>query len=245
MPLRRSVPLDYLGSMLRCLAAFVLPVVLVGCSCLPAAPAELECTLVVLATGPRTVPLTAEERTKVFGGHFANMERLAREGQLLVAGPYGKEKSDPARRGLFVLATKDAARAKELAETDPGFLAGVFRLEYHSLTTTAPLRAQLAKDLAAADAIKASGRTPAPGEGGRGYVLLTASDGAAASAALAKHPAVLIAARIGGNHAMFWLDAKDAAAARAAIADCSAALGTFTLDEWFGSGLLAELRGGV
>lgn len=231
--------------MLSRLAAFLLLVVLTGCNSMPTASAELECTLVVLAAGPRTEPLTPEERTRVFGGHFANMERLSREGHLLVAGPYGKERTDPTWRGLFVLDTKDQARARQLAETDPGFVAGVFRLEYHSLTTTAPLRAHLARDLAAVDAIKATGRTPAPGEGGRGYVLLTATDGAAAGAALAKHPAVLLAARLDGTRAMFWLDAKDAAAARAAIADCTAALGTFTLDEWFGSGLLADLRGGA
>ncbi len=110
----------------------------------PTAPTQprLDATLVVLKTGPRTEPLSTTERASVFGGHFANMERLARAGDLLLAGPYGAERADPTRRGIFVLDTADLGHAHALAETDPGFKAGVFRFDYHALSTAAALRAQ-------------------------------------------------------------------------------------------------------
>src|SRR5436190_17263164 len=135
------------------------------------APPPLECTLALLKTGPRTEPLTDDERKQIFGGHFANMMRLATEGLLLVAGPYGKVKTDPALRGLFIFDTNDPARARQIAETDPGFQAGVFQFELHALSTHARLREQMAAELAATDP------NAAPGASIRGYVLLTADDG--------------------------------------------------------------------
>ncbi|MEO6594982.1 MAG: YciI family protein [Planctomycetota bacterium] len=212
---------------------------------LPAAAApdagERHCTLVLLKTGPRREPLSDAERSQVFGGHFGNMQRMAREGHLLLAGPYGKDKSDPSLRGLFVLDTVDPERARKLAETDPGFKAGVFALEYHLLATTAPLRAFLAAELAAQDAATRAGRTQAPGEGGRTYVLLTADDGAAVAKVLANHPAVLCFARLDSTRAFVLLDAADAPAARAVLAPLAPNLGTHRLDEWFGSSALANL----
>jgi uncharacterized protein YciI len=217
---------------------FVVLALLAACSAAPfPAPAY---TLVQLKTGTRT-GLSADERREVFAGHFANMERLAREGRLLLAGPYGQQRSDPALRGIFVLATADAATARAWAETDPAYLANVFRLEYSPLATNAALRAQLAADLAAQAAIKASGRTPAPGEGGRGYVLLTADDGEAAARALATHPAVLLLGQLDGRRAFVVLDAKNLDAATQLLAPVAPQLGTFTLDEWFATGLLVDL----
>lgn len=207
----------------------------------PAAPAQLVGTLVVLHTGPRTEPLTDDERRQVFGGHFANMERLARAGHLLLAGPYGRTRTSPTLRGVFVFDTGDPERARQLAESDPGFAAGVFRFEYHACSTRAPLRAFLAADLARRDAIAATGRTPQPGEGGRGYVWLRAEQAEAAERALAGHPAVLLAARLDGTHALMLLDAADVAAAQALLAPHAGAIGPHRLDDWYGSGLLAEL----
>ena len=149
-------------------------------SAVPEAEPPLHCTLVLLKTGPRTEPLTPAERSEVFGGHFANMQRLAREGHLLVAGPYGA--NDASLRGLFVLDTAQPELAKVLAETDPGFRAGVFAFEFHALETEAPLRAFLAAELEAQDEAERAGRVLQPGEGGRTYTLLTAEDGDAAAA---------------------------------------------------------------
>lgn len=177
----------------------------------------------------------------MFSGHFANMMRLAREGSLLMAGPFGKQKSDPALRGLFVLATDDAGRARELAETDPGFAAGVFTFDFHTLSTAAPLRAQLVAELAAEDAAAAAGKKPAPAETIRGYVLLTADDGTAAMGALDGHAAVLMAARLDTTKALVLLDATDVAAANKLLEPLAGRIGRFRLDEWGGSKLLVEL----
>lgn len=205
------------------------------------APEPLELTLVLLKTGPRTEPLGDAERGKVFGGHFGNMQRLAREGHLLVAGPYGRAKSDPALRGLFVLDTADRDRARQLAETDPGFQAGVFALDYHRLTTTAPLRAFLAAEMAALEAAAAAGRTPPPGEGSRLFVLLTAENGDAALAALEGLPGVLWLSRLDGERAFALLDAQDRQAAQTLLQPVADRLGACRLDEWFASSRLAEL----
>lgn len=232
--------------MSRCRTARVLSsvfAVFAACAAPPVArpAAELHATLVVLKTGPRTAPLTDAERVAVFGGHFANMERLAKAGWLLVAGPFGKQKSDPQRRGLFVLDTADRGRATGLAESDPGFAAEVFTFEYHDLATRAPLRSFLAAELEARAAAEAAGRPPAPGEGGRLYVTLTASNGEAALAALQRHPAALLLARLDGTQGWAVLDARSLGEAQALLAPLRERLGPCVLDEWFASGRLAEL----
>jgi uncharacterized protein YciI len=221
---------------------------LAGCGSTPVpkdAPAPdpvgaLDCTLVLLKTGPRR-DLSEAERSRVFGGHFGNMQRLARERQLLLAGPFGEQKSDPGLRGLFVIDTDDPDRARQLAETDPGFRAGVFTFEFHAMSTGAPLRAFLAAELAAQEEATRANRTMAPGEGGRGYVWLTAEDGDAAFAALDGHPAVLCAARLDESRAFVLLDCGDVLTARAVLGGALEQIGTHRLDDWFGSGRLADL----
>lgn len=204
-------------------------------------PGEQVHTFVAIRTGPRTTPLAKAERGAMFQGHFDNMNRLARAGDLVMAGPYGKQKHASDLRGIFVLATGDTAAAKLLAETDPGFQQGEFRFEYTRMGTNADLRAQLAADLAREDAILASGKKPAPGDGGRAYVWLWAPSFVAASSALAGSPAVLLAARCEDGRGLFLLDAIDLAAAQALLTPQLAKLGTCELDEWFGSGLLVDL----
>lgn len=212
------------------------------CACAGAPqPAPRDGTLVVLRTGPRTAPLDAAQSRELFAGHFANMQRLAREGHLLLAGPYGEEKTDAALRGIFLLDTGDPAQAKAWAETDPTARAGVFALEYHAFATGAPLREVLTKELAEEDAAKTAGRTRQPGEGCRGYVLLTADDYGLAAPVLAARDDVVCLLRLDGTRALAWIDAPDPTTARAQLASIAPRLGAFRLDAWFGSGHLAEL----
>jgi uncharacterized protein YciI len=229
---------------MRATSAFVLAAVvatwLAACASPPAARAPTTFTFVQLKTGAHT-PATKEESAKVFAGHFANLQRLARERHLLVAGPYGKGKSDAALRGVFVLDTADAEQARRWAESDPGFVAGVFRFEFAPLTTTSDLRAQIAADLAREDAQKAAGKAPNPGDGMRGYVWLTAANGDAAAAAFASHAATLLVGRLDRGRTLVLLDAKDRAAAEAIVAPLRAQLGEVTLDEWMGTDLLVDL----
>ena len=224
------------------------PIVLLAACAAPGggdpAPGERALTLVFLKTGPQSGKLSGDENQRVFAGHFANMQRMAEEGQLLVAGPYGPVRHDAALRGLFVLDTGDRSRAEDWASTDPPTQAGVFVLEYHALATAAPLAACRERELAKVAAAKAEGRTPAPGEGGRSYVLLTAEDGGRARGALAPLVAdgrVLLLGRLDGTRAFALLDATDVDTARQKLGDAGPALGDYVLDSWFGGGELASL----
>jgi len=212
-----------------------------GCHTAPARDHELGCTLVYLKTGPNR-ELAPDASQRVFAGHFANMLRLAHERQLLVAGPFAEPHRDPALRGIFVLDTPDRARAQQLAETDPGFQAGVFALEYHELATAAPLRAYLAAELAVRDQAERDGKQLEPGAGGRKYVLLTAEHGDLARTALEGHAGVLLFGRLDGTRAFAVLDAQDPDAARALLGVAAGRIGDFVLDPWFASGGLVHLR---
>ena len=205
---------------------------------------ERELTLVLLKTGPKSGALSQDESKELFAGHFSNMARLAEERSLLLAGPFGKTRHDEALRGLFVLDTGDPARAKEIAETDPTTRAGVFVLEYHSLSTDAPLRALLERELAIEAQAKAEGRERSPGEGARSYVLLTAEDGARAEPLLAPLVGpgpVLLLGRLDGTKAFAILDATDSDSARSALAGVANRLGPHVLDDWFATGELATM----
>ena len=81
--------------------------------------------LVVLKTGPTDKEITdSVARSKIFAGHFANMERLYNEGILKAAGPFGK--NDFTWRGLFILDCKTREDAENYVKTDPAVAAGVF-----------------------------------------------------------------------------------------------------------------------
>jgi uncharacterized protein YciI len=91
--------------------------------------------LVVLKTGPTRVPAGAE-RDEMFKGHFANIERLASEGKLVLAGPFD---GVDAWRGLFVLAVSDIDEAKRHVATDPVIVKGEMVAEYHKYYGSAAL----------------------------------------------------------------------------------------------------------
>jgi len=204
-----------------------------------------EFTLVQIKTGPKSGKLSKEDDARAFEGHFANMGRMAGERQLVVAGPYGEKRHDPALRGLFVLASADRAEATGWASTDPTTQAGVFVLEYHALTTRAPLEAALERDLAWRAELKAAGKTPAPAEGARPYVLLTAEKGELAerelTPLLSPEGGVYLVGRLDGTRALALLDAKDLAEARERFAPQLEVLGACQLDEWFASNQLARM----
>ena len=84
--------------------------------------------LAILKTGPNDSKVTGDARKALFKGHMDNINRLADEGKLAVAGPF----SDPEKkyRGLFIFAVPTVEEAKALAETDPTVKAGVLVVEY-------------------------------------------------------------------------------------------------------------------
>ena len=204
-------------------------------------------TLVFIKTGPKSGQLPADETRTLFAGHFSNMQRMAEERQLLVAGPFGETRHDPALRGIFVLDTGDLDRARQIASTDPPTQAGIFVLDFHSLSTDAPLRAMhervMQLDQQAEAKAKAEGRERKPGEGGRSFVLLTAEDGERAAKALRAAPGglVLLSARLDGSQTFALLDAPDPDAARAQLGEVAGQLGPFVLDGWYASAELVHL----
>lgn len=91
--------------------------------------------LVILKTAPHRVP-DGEARTKMFEGHFANMNRLADEKKLVMAGPLD---GVDGCRGLFVFNTPDVEEAKRLVATDPVIINGEMVAEYHKFYGSAAL----------------------------------------------------------------------------------------------------------
>jgi uncharacterized protein YciI len=80
--------------------------------------------LCILKTGPKDAEVTGKDRDDIFAGHFANIARLAAEGKLAVAGPFGK--NDKSWRGLYIFNVATMEEAEKLVVLDPAVKAGVF-----------------------------------------------------------------------------------------------------------------------
>lgn len=80
--------------------------------------------LCILKTGPKDAEIKGDERKEIFAGHFANIGRLADEGKLAVAGPFGK--NDKSYRGLYIFNVTTIEEAEKLVVLDPAVKAGVF-----------------------------------------------------------------------------------------------------------------------
>jgi uncharacterized protein YciI len=91
--------------------------------------------LVILKTGPTKVP-AGPERDEMFKGHFANINRLAAEGKLVLAGPFD---GVDGWRGLFIFAVSDIEEAKKYVATDPVIVKGEMLAEYHKYYGSAAL----------------------------------------------------------------------------------------------------------
>jgi len=85
--------------------------------------------MVILKTGPNDKTLTDEtERARIFAGHFSNMEMLALEKKLVLAGPF--EDPEGIKRGLYIFNVTTVDEAKALVMTDPAIKAGIFTPEF-------------------------------------------------------------------------------------------------------------------
>jgi uncharacterized protein YciI len=80
--------------------------------------------LCILKTGPKDGEIKGDERKAIFAGHFENIGRLADEGKLAVAGPFGK--NEKSWRGLYVFNVATVEEAEKLVVLDPAVKAGVF-----------------------------------------------------------------------------------------------------------------------
>lgn len=198
---------------------------------------------VYLKTGPESANKTREQRDEIFKGHMSNMQRLADEGKLIIAGPFSQPR-DKAWRGVFLFDVATVDEAKALTATDPGVIAGVFVADAHAVTGSPSLRltASLEKQLKATQGDK----KPAPGEPPpniRAYVMLTASDAARAAKAIAQSTLagkviynVRFADSAGG---IFVLDAKSTDEIAPVLSEKDA--GPFGLDGWYSTVSLTKL----
>lgn len=91
--------------------------------------------LVILKSSGTPVP-AGDRRDAMFRGHFANMQRLAKAGTLVLAGPLD---GVDGWRGLFVLAVDGVEAAKAIVATDPVISEGEMVAEYHSYYGSAAL----------------------------------------------------------------------------------------------------------
>lgn len=65
---------------------------------------------------------------KLQAAHMANIERMAQNGELVVAGPF-LDKSD--LKGIYIFNVDSIEKARELTETDPAIKAGRLIMELH------------------------------------------------------------------------------------------------------------------
>jgi uncharacterized protein len=120
------------------LAIVMLLVTVVGRAQGPASPAApavqlppgmTQYYLVFLKRGPAWTSEVTPETTKVSQGHRANLDRLTKEGTLVVAGPLMEPLGNPAIAGLLILRASTAAQARTIVDNDPGVKAGRFIYE--------------------------------------------------------------------------------------------------------------------
>ena len=78
--------------------------------------------------GTKWTPGSTPETEAIQSGHMANMRRLAAEGKLLLAGPFG---DDGDLKGIFVFKVATLEEAQALVASDPAVQAGRLRVELH------------------------------------------------------------------------------------------------------------------
>lgn len=93
--------------------------------------------LVLLKTGP--VKITDKAKLdSIFTGHMKNIQMLAFQNKLVVAGPLGK--NDNNYEGIFVLNTDNKKEAEAMIETDTAVHSKVLTAEYYLLYGSASLQ---------------------------------------------------------------------------------------------------------
>jgi uncharacterized protein YciI len=80
-------------------------------------------TFIFLNTKKDKQELPPDEVKKIMDGHLANIERLAKEGKLIVAGPFD------GGGGIFILNTTSLDTASKWLSTDPGIKANRWNVE--------------------------------------------------------------------------------------------------------------------
>ena len=80
----------------------------------------------LLKTGSNT-NATKEETKKLFEGHMANINQLAKDGKLVVAGPFMKNERN--YRGIYIFNASSIEEAKTFVATDPAVQSKLLEAE--------------------------------------------------------------------------------------------------------------------
>lgn len=80
-------------------------------------------TFVFLNKRSDKAELPEAELKKIMDGHMANIERLAKEGKLIAAGPFD------GGGGIFIFKSNNTTQVKEWLQTDPGVQANRWNVE--------------------------------------------------------------------------------------------------------------------
>ena len=215
-----------------------------------------EFTLILLRTGD-LLPSAPDARIKrTMEEHYEFMDRLAADGSLLVAGPFGNDKAATDLRGLFVLDGASVDISTTLAAQDPMTSGGFFRQEAYPLIALDFIRwlPEMSLEL---DAERArAGQDPSNPVLGD-FVVMIARDGKAAFAACT-HEAlaskVVLLGRVGGalDGALFGIfDATDPGEIRARLTVAGMEMGAdpvqgegLELSQWMATPALRRLSQG-
>ena len=93
--------------------------------------------LVFLKTGPAGIPDKAT-LDSIFGGHMKNIQWLASQNKIVVAGPLGK--NDNTYEGIFILNTDNKTEAEKMLETDPAIQLKLLTAEFYVWYSSAALQ---------------------------------------------------------------------------------------------------------
>lgn len=91
----------------------------------------------LLKSGANTTA-SKDESKKLFEGHMANIGKLAKEGKLVVAGPFMK--NDRNYRGIYIFNVETIEEAKALVATDPAIKANLLEAELTPWYSSAALQ---------------------------------------------------------------------------------------------------------
>lgn len=78
-----------------------------------------------------------EEASRLQQAHLENIQRLAEEGKLLLAGPF---MDDGPIRGIYIFNVESVEEARALTATDPAIQAGSLEMELHPWYGSAALQ---------------------------------------------------------------------------------------------------------
>jgi uncharacterized protein YciI len=83
---------------------------------------------VMLVKGENADKIDSLKLNQMMTGHLNNIKKMAKEGKLLIAGPFG---DDGYWRGIFIFDVKTKEEVVELLKNDPAIQSGRLAYEIH------------------------------------------------------------------------------------------------------------------